>query len=51
MNEPVLLHEVKDQIAFVRLNRPDRLNALISEDSREWAAAIGERREPRFKGR
>ena len=31
MAEQIVQYEVKDQIAFVRMNRPDKLNALSLE--------------------
>ena len=37
-----LLYEVKDEIAWIRLNRPEVLNALSSEELRAFVAALRE---------
>ncbi len=35
-----LLYEVKDEIAWIRLNRPEVLNALSSEELRAFVDAL-----------
>ena len=37
---PKLLYEVKDEIAWIRLNRPEVLNALNSEELGAFVGAL-----------
>ena len=37
---PKLLYEVKDEIAWIRLNRPEVLNALSSEELGAFVGAL-----------
>jgi enoyl-CoA hydratase/carnithine racemase len=40
MSEELVSYEVKDRIAYITLNRPDRLNALTAEMGRQLRAAL-----------
>jgi enoyl-CoA hydratase/carnithine racemase len=61
MDFRAILYEIKNQIARITLNRPDALNAINQEMSREIveacsaaendARAFVEKREPVWKGR
>src|SRR3989337_2507350 len=42
MSEQELLYEVKDRIATLTLNRPDKLNAFTGPMIERWAWALGE---------
>ena len=37
-----LLYEVKDKVATITLNRPDKLNAFTGPMIDAWAASLGE---------
>jgi enoyl-CoA hydratase/carnithine racemase len=43
--------ETKGPLCHLILNRPEKLNAALSEDFQESARAFVEKRKPTFKGR
>ncbi len=42
MGYEFILYEKEEQVAFITLNRPDRLNAIGPEIYRDWTAALDE---------